>query len=238
MVDQGDNCPICKVTSDRSTAEAARLAMLKITRPIQPTFCLYLFICRKIKHYMPQVSVFGSAIIPFRLIFLMWAVFFAEFLLGIPFSYFGIIPRTGFGLIGILTAPLLHGNFDHLISNTLPLLFLGTAIFFFYQRIGTTVFFRCYFWTNVMVWLFGRRDSSHIGASGVVYGLAFFLIFFGIFRRDFTSMLISMIVIMLYGGVIYGVLPTDPRVSWESHFAGALVGIYTAIGFSTKKEVS
>jgi membrane associated rhomboid family serine protease len=89
-----------------------------------------------------------------------------------------------------------------------------------------------------MVWLFGRSNSSHIGASGVVYGLAFFLIFFGIFRRDFTSMLISIIVIMLYGGVIYGVLPTDPRVSWESHFAGALVGIYTAIGFSSKKEVS
>jgi membrane associated rhomboid family serine protease len=202
------------------------------------SFTLYLFICREIKnHFMAQSSWFGSAVIPFRLIFLMWAAFFVELFLGIHLSWFGIIPRTGFGLIGIVTAPMLHGNLDHLLSNTIPLFFLGTVLFFFYDRIGTTVFFRAYIWTNVMVWLFGRRDSSHIGASGVVYGLAFFLIFFGIFRRDFTSMLISIVVIMLYGGVIYGVLPTDPRVSWESHFAGALVGIYTAIGFSSKKDV-
>jgi membrane associated rhomboid family serine protease len=186
---------------------------------------------------MAQSSWFGSAAVPFRLIFLMWAAFFIERLFGLPLSYFGIIPRDGMGLIGIFTAPMLHGNLDHLLSNTIPLFFLGTVLFFFYERIGATVFFRSYFWTNVMVWLFGRHASSHIGASGVVYGLAFFLIFFGIFRRDFTSMLISIVVIMLYGGVIYGVLPTDPRVSWESHFAGALVGVYTAIGFSSKQNV-
>jgi membrane associated rhomboid family serine protease len=187
---------------------------------------------------MAESSWYSSAVIPLRIVFIMWAAFFIEWILGFPFSAFGIIPRTGFGLVGIFTAPLLHGNLDHLLSNTLPLLFLGSVLFFFYYRIGGTVFFRAYFWTNIMVWLFGRSNSSHIGASGVVYSLAFFLIFFGIFRRDFTSMLISIIVIMLYGGVIYGVLPTDPRVSWESHFAGALVGIYTAIGFSSKKEVS
>jgi membrane associated rhomboid family serine protease len=71
-----------------------------------------------------------------------------------------------------------------------------------------------------------------------VYGLAFFLIFFGIFRRDFVSLAISVAVVMLYGGVIYGVLPTDPHVSWESHFAGALVGVFTAIQFSSRKTVS
>jgi membrane associated rhomboid family serine protease len=187
---------------------------------------------------MAQSSWFGSAVIPLRLVLIMWAAFFLEWTLAFPFTSFGIIPRTGFGLIGIFTAPLLHGNLDHLLSNTLPLLFLGSVLFFFYNPIGATVFFRSYFWTNVMVWLFGRSNSSHIGASGVVYGLAFFLIFFGIFRRDFLSMLISVVVIMLYGGVMYGVLPTDPRVSWESHFAGALVGIYTAIGFSSKRDVS
>jgi membrane associated rhomboid family serine protease len=187
---------------------------------------------------MPQSSWFDSAVIPFRLVFLMWAAFFVEFLYGIPLSLFGIVPWTAIGLVGILTGPMLHGSLNHLVSNTIPLLFLGSVLFFFYGRIGGTVFFRSYFWTNIMVWLFGRQNSSHIGASGVVYGLAFFLIFFGIFRRDFTSMLISIVVIMLYGGVIYGILPTDPRVSWESHFAGALVGIYTAIGLSSKKQVN
>lgn len=187
---------------------------------------------------MASSSWFDSAVIPFRLVFVMWLAFFMEFLVGFPFSFLGIVPRTLFGLIGIVTAPMLHGSFNHLVSNTLPLLFLGGVLFFFYTPIGSTVFFRAYFWTNIMVWLFGRSNSSHIGASGVVYGLAFFLIFFGIFRRDFTSMLISIVVILLYGGVIYGVLPSDPQVSWESHFAGALVGIYTAIGFSSKKNVS
>ncbi len=182
-------------------------------------------------------SWFGSSNVPFRLVFLMWAAFYLEVQFGYPLSVFGIVPHTLWGLVGIFTAPLLHGSLNHLVSNTIPLLFLGTVLSFFYDRIAGTVFFRAYIWTNVLVWIFGRQEANHIGASGVVYGLAFFLIFFGIFRRDFRSMLISLVVIVLYGGVIYGVLPTDPRISWESHFSGALVGVYTAIQLSSQKKV-
>ncbi len=182
-------------------------------------------------------TVFGTSIVPFRLVFLMWAAFYLEILLGFPLSLFGILPRTFQGLIGILTAPLIHGDVLHLISNTIPMLFLGAVLFFFYGQIGGQVFFRAYFWTNILVWLFAR-PANHIGASGVVYAIAFFLIFFGFFRRDFMSIFISLVVIILYGGVFYGVLPTDPRVSWESHFAGALVGVGSAITFSSKKNVS
>lgn len=167
----------------------------------------------------------------------MWAAFYLEIVIGIPLREFGIVPRTFHGLIGIFVAPLLHGDILHLISNTIPLLFLGVVLFFFYGKIGGAVFFRAYFWTNALVWLFAR-PANHIGASGVVYSLAFFLIFFGIFRRDFLSLFISVVVLILYGSVFYGVLPTDPRVSWESHFAGALVGIGSAITFSNKKTVS
>ncbi|MBL0744326.1 rhomboid family intramembrane serine protease [Chryseolinea sp. Jin1] len=167
----------------------------------------------------------------------MWAAFYLEIVIGIPLREFGIVPRTLHGLVGIFVAPLLHGDILHLISNTIPLLFLGVVLFFFYNKIGGAVFFRAYFWTNALVWLFAR-PANHIGASGVVYSLAFFLIFFGIFRRDFLSLFISVVVIILYGSVFYGVLPTDPRVSWESHFAGALVGIGSAITFSNKKTVS
>jgi membrane associated rhomboid family serine protease len=187
---------------------------------------------------MAESSVFGSAAVPFRLVIIMWAAFFVELLFNVPLSMFGIVPRELMGLIGILTSPMLHGSMNHLISNTVPLLFLGSVLFFFYKNIGGTVFFRCYFWTNIIVWAFARSGSNHIGASGVVYGLACFLIFFGMFRRDFVSMIISIIVIVLYGGIFMGVLPTDPRISWESHFAGALVGAYTAIGFSKKKDVN
>jgi membrane associated rhomboid family serine protease len=182
-------------------------------------------------------SWFNSSVVPFRLVFLMWAAFYVEFFWGWPLHYFGIAPRSPMGLIGIVTAPMLHGGLNHLISNTFPLLFLGTVLFFFYERIAGTVFFRAYFWTNILVWLFARQDTNHIGASGVVYGLAFFLIFFGIFRRDLTSILISIGIILMYGGVIYGVFPTDPEISWESHLAGGLVGTYTAVEFSKKKIV-
>ena len=184
-----------------------------------------------------ESTIFGSSIVPFRLVFLMWAAFSLEMYFNFPLNEFGIEPRTFHGLIGIVTAPLIHGDILHLISNTIPMLFLGAVLFFFYKPIGGQVFSRAYFWTNILVWLFAR-PANHIGASGVVYAIAFFLIFFGFLRRDFMSIIISLTVLILYGGVFYGVLPTDPRVSWESHFAGALVGVGSAVTFSNKKNVS
>jgi membrane associated rhomboid family serine protease len=182
---------------------------------------------------MSRSSLLASATVPMRIVLLMWLVFFlGKF--GWDLS-FGIIPREPFGLIGIFTAPLVHSGVAHLISNTFPLLFLGTVLYFFYERIGTIVFIRGYFWTNILVWLFAHR-VNHIGASGLVYALAFFLIFYGIFKRDFTSLLISIVVCLLYGGIFYGIFPGNPIVSWESHFAGALVGISTAVTFSSKKK--
>ncbi len=184
-----------------------------------------------------ESTIFGSSIVPFRLVFLMWLAFYLEISFNFPLSIFGITPRTFSGLIGIVTAPLIHGDVLHLLSNTVPMLFLGSVLFYFYKPIGGLVFTRAYFWTNILVWLFAR-PANHIGASGVVYALAFFLIFFGFLRRDFLSIIISAVVLILYGGVFYGVLPTDPRVSWESHFAGALVGFGSAVTFSGRKKVS
>lgn len=189
---------------------------------------------------MPRehVSFLGSAVVPLRLAFLMWLVFSVEIFYGIDFTFLGIYPRSLIGLIGIVTAPIIHGSLSHLISNTFPLLFLGCTLFFFYYRIGGRVFFICYFYTNILVWLFSPRLSYHIGASGLIYGLSAFLIFFGLLRRDFTSLSISIIVVALYGGIFYGVLPTDPHISWESHLAGALVGTVSAFNLARKKRVS
>lgn len=182
-------------------------------------------------------SYFGSAVVPFRIVFLMWLVFAIEFYTNISFSNLGIRPRSLTGLIGIFTAPLLHGNIIHLLSNTFPLLFLGGTLYFFYGRIGGTVFFRCYFITNVLVWLFSPRESVHIGASGLIYGLSAFLIFFGLLRNDLMSLLISIAVILAYGGIFYGVLPTNSMISWESHLSGAIVGAATAINLRNTRKV-
>lgn len=178
-----------------------------------------------------------SFIVPSRFIFSMWVVFSLEFFLEVSFGVFGIYPRKFTGLIGIFAAPFLHGSMAHIISNTLPLLFLGTALYFLYDRIAKKVFLQCFFLTGILVWIFGRA-SYHIGASGLIFGLASFLIFFGLFRRDFKSLLISLIIFAIYNGLFYGILPTQPNVSWESHLFGALVGIYLAAKMSKVKQVS
>ncbi len=169
-------------------------------------------------------TIIGSSIAPFRLVFLMWLIFALDFLYGYDIKFLGILPRSTAGLPGILLAPVIHGNVQHLVSNTVPIIFLGATLFFYYPRVARTVFAACYFGTNILVWLFAR-PSYHIGASGVVYGLAAFLIFLGLFRRDFMSILIACVVVFIYGSIFYGVLPTDNNISWESHLFGAVVGV-------------
>ena len=161
----------------------------------------------------------------------MWLVFSLEIYASIDFGLFGIYPRTITGLIGIIAAPLIHTDALHLASNTFPMIFLGSTLYLFYDNIAKYVFFQCYIFPSILVWIFGR-PSYHIGASGLIYGLAFFLISFGLFKKDFKSILISIVIIIFYGGLIYGVLPVNNGVSWESHLMGAIVGIATASVYS------
>lgn len=176
-------------------------------------------------------------IVPSRIVFFMWAIFFMEFTFHVDLSRFGILPRTAIGLLGVVTSPLLHGSVAHLISNTMPLLFLGTTLYMFYDRIADWVFLQCYFFTGILVWIFGRT-SIHIGASGLIYGLASFLMFIGFFRQDFRSILISLLVIFLYNGLFYGILPMQPGVSWESHLLGGVVGFIAAVNAGKMKRVN
>ena len=178
-----------------------------------------------------------SLVTPIRFVFILWAVYALGLILPFDLALLGIYPRSFQGMVGILLAPLIHGNMLHLISNTLPLLFLGIILFLFYDRIARKVFFQCYFFTNILVWIFAR-PSLHIGASGLVYGLASFLIFFGMFRKDFRSIIISLLILVLYGGLVYGIFPQQPGVSWESHLMGALVGLATASQLAKVKIVA
>lgn len=182
-------------------------------------------------------TISSSIITPSRIVFIMWAIYFIEITFHFSLTIYGILPRTLYGLIGILTAPLLHGSVSHLASNTMPLLILGTMLYMFYDRIANRVFFQCYFLTGCLVWLFAR-PAFHIGASGLIYGLAFFLIFFGLFRKDFKSLLISLVIMIFYGYLFYGILPTQSSVSFESHLMGGIVGFFNAIRTSTTKRVS
>jgi len=142
----------------------------------------------------------------------------------------GILPRNLNGLAGIFTSPLIHGSFSHLISNTAPLVFMGIGIFYFYPKVAYKVFTIIYLGTGVLVWLFAR-EVYHIGASGIIYGFVSFLFFSGIFRKDNRSIALALVVILFYGGLIWGVLPVERGVSWESHLFGAIAGIVSAFLF-------
>ena len=166
-----------------------------------------------------------------RITFLLWLTFSIQFYLNTDLGFLGIYPRDFSGLLGILTGPLVHGDWVHLMSNTFPFLFLSGAIYLFYPRIADQVLIQCYLLTGLLVWVFGR-PFYHIGISGVVYGLAFFLISLGLFRKDVKSLLISTVTLLIYGSLIYGLLPEDTYVSWESHLMGAIVGVGSALGIS------
>lgn len=165
---------------------------------------------------------------------LLWLVKALEWAVALDFGFLGILPRTLSGTMGIITAPLVHGDVLHLISNTFPLLLLGVSVFYFYNRIALEVFAWIYFMSGFWVWM-AARDAYHIGASGIVYGLVAFLFFSGLFRRDTKSLSISLIVIFLYGGMLQGLFPTNDRISWESHLLGALAGAFCAFFYREVK---
>lgn len=174
------------------------------------------------------MTIGESILVPARMIFLMWVFFCVEFILDMDFGWLGVQPREIEGLIGLLTAPLVHGNLRHLVSNTLPLLFLGTLLYYFYPKKAGIVFTACYVLSSLLVWLFAATGPTHVGASGLIYGLASFLVFYGIFSREFKAILLSIVVIVFYGSLIYGILPQKGPISWEAHLAGSVVGLGAA----------
>ena len=142
-----------------------------------------------------------------------------------PLSRFGIIPRTQRGLIGILTSPFLHANLRHLMSNTLPLLIMLFVLYSFYPKKAMNVIIISVILGGTLVWLLGR-NANHIGASGLIYGLAAFLIVNGFTEQKFVPLLISIGVIVIYGGLFWGLFPSyRTYISWEGHLFGAIAGI-------------
>lgn len=173
---------------------------------------------------------FRKLIIPLTFPILLWVIYLVTFLFDIYPYKLGILPRNLSGLVGVFTSPLIHGGFSHLISNTAPLVFMGLGIFYFYPKVAYKVFTIIYFGSGILVWFFGR-EVYHIGASGIIYGFVSFLFFSGIFRKDNRSIALALVVIFLYGGLIWGVLPVEKGVSWESHLFGAIVGLISAFVF-------
>jgi len=160
----------------------------------------------------------------------LWVVHLLALLFAKDLSRLGLLPRNLLGLLGIFTSPLIHADFSHLISNTIPLIILGWIIFSFYPKVSYILFLFIYFVTGLLVWIFARQ-VFHIGASGIVYGLVSFLFFSGIFRKDNTSIALALVITFLYGGLVWGMIPGWKGISWESHLFGAITGLIAAYLF-------
>ncbi|HAB51372.1 MAG: rhombosortase [Ignavibacteria bacterium RIFOXYB2_FULL_35_12] len=175
-------------------------------------------------------KLFQSLFYPIAFVILLWLVKIAEITFGINLAYLGIFPRKISGLIGIITAPFIHADFNHLISNSIPLLLLGLGISYSYPTSSRKLFLAVYVLHGLLVWIIARQ-AYHIGASGLVYGFVSFLFFSGIIRRDNRSIALALIVTFLYGGLTWGILPIKAETSWESHLFGSIIGIMFAFIF-------
>jgi membrane associated rhomboid family serine protease len=172
------------------------------------------------------------------LVAIMWVLELVDILVfGQKLNLYGIIPRHLIGLRGILFAPFLHGGLGHLIANTIPFLVLGwfvmlqeTRDFFVVTAITMLV-------SGLGVWLFGA-PGVHVGASALIFGYLGFLLLRGYFERNVPSILLSLVVGFLYGGAIWGVLPTRPGISWEGHLFGFIGGVIAARLLARRKKIS
>src|SRR5215510_13145474 len=158
---------------------------------------------------------------------LLWGIECVNTLLDHRLIKWGILPRTSTGLVGILLSPFLHGSFTHLILNTVPLVTLGSFVAFY----GTRTFLIVSLWiillSGAALWLLGR-SAYHVGASSVLFGYFGYLVARGWYERSVTALLVAFLTLVLYGSIVWGVLPTRSYISWEGHLFGLLAGVLVA----------
>jgi len=157
----------------------------------------------------------------------LWSVECVNALLDYRLNRWGILPRTLSGLVGIPLSPFLHGSFAHLILNTVPLIILGG----FVVLQGTRIFLAVSLWITLLsgaaLWLLGR-SAYHIGASSVIFGYFGYLVARGWYERSIPALLVAFLTLVLYGSIVWGVLPTRAYISWEGHLFGLLAGVLVA----------
>lgn len=182
-----------------------------------------------------QPSTLGRLTPVVLLVAVMWVAEFVDQSLPGTWDYYGIRPWDTDHLVGILLSPFLHGGFEHLIANTGALLVLGGLIalstrHLFSVTLGVIVL------GGLGVWLFAPPGTVHIGASGLVYGYAAFLTVYGFVARKFWTAVLGILVALTYGGMLWGVLPLQPGISWQAHFFGAIAGVLMAVWLGRRER--
>ena len=175
---------------------------------------------------------FDAVFIPFIIGILMVLTFILEKGMDWDFHTAGVYPRRIENIWGIFTVIFIHADWSHLANNVISFVLLAVFLYYFYKEIASQVLVISYITSGFFLWLIGR-ESWHIGASGLIYSLAFFLFFSGIFRKHVPLIALSFVIAFIYGGMIWHIFPwqiQDP-VSWEGHLAGGLIGFILAISY-------
>lgn len=181
-------------------------------------------------------EIIKAFLFPLGFLFLLWTIYLINDQISFNLATLGIHPLHFKGLIGIVCAPLIHLDFNHIFSNSTSLLVLGFGLFFLYKRKAIPIFFFIYFASNLWGWFFAR-GGYHIGASGLIYGMFFFFITSALLKRERSIIAFSLIITFLYGAIVWGFFPEffpGKNISWEIHTTGALAGVIAAFYF--KKE--
>ncbi|MCT4630201.1 rhomboid family intramembrane serine protease [Winogradskyella sp.] len=174
-------------------------------------------------------------IYPLLMVLLLWLVFWYQTNIDYGIKSFGIRPKKVEGLLGVFTSPFLHGDLNHLYNNSMPLLVLSLALFYFYNKIAWKVILYGVLLSGFLTWIIGN-SGNHIGASGLIYVLVSFIFFKGIFAKHYRLIALSLMVIFLYGSMIWYVFPIKQGMSWEGHLGGLITGLLFALVF--RKQVA
>ena len=161
---------------------------------------------------------------------IIWYAYWMNLEFALGWKQYGIRPRKVEGMLGIVASPFLHGDVSHLWNNTLPLMLLSAALFYFYRKISWKVIGYGILLSGFLTWLIADR-GNHIGASGLIYVMASFIFFKGILGKNFRQIALSLIVVFMYGSMVWYVFPIKAGISWEGHLAGAIAGLFFAFVF-------
>ncbi|NQX91525.1 MAG: rhomboid family intramembrane serine protease [Flavobacteriales bacterium] len=179
---------------------------------------------------LDKKKLFDALLFVGAFLVICWSVFLINDSFDLKLRAYGNRPREFRGLIGILTSPFLHGDLKHIWSNTASFAVLATMLFYFYRKIALKVFFSLFLMAGITLWIAGG-EGNHIGASGVIYGLAGFVFLSGLLNDNLKLLRVSLVVAFLYGSIVWGVLPIDPKISWEGHLTGLFSGLLLAFIF-------
>ncbi|MCL2131209.1 MAG: rhomboid family intramembrane serine protease [Lentimicrobiaceae bacterium] len=178
-------------------------------------------------------EIIVALIYPLAFVALLWVVYFIGNTVEFDLALLGIHPLDVKSLTGILTAPLIHLDFDHISGNSLSFIVIGFGLCFLYKRRAFPIFLFIYIASGLWGWFFAR-GGYHIGASGLIYGMFFFLITSALIKREKRTIAFSLLITFLYGAIVWGFFPVffpNKNISWEIHTTGAIAGIIAAFYF-------